>query len=109
VVLAPDGTVQFDSDQIVPLGVPVIAAAKPILEGQQIEATPVVHADGHDFQLYLTRVSQNDHLQWVVAAGISLDVQYQELSDLVRTLLVVYAVVLVLTEMGFSPPQAAGF
>jgi signal transduction histidine kinase len=115
VVLASDGTVQFDSDQIVAFGVPVVAAAKPILEGQQTEATPIVHADGHDFQLYLTRVSQNDHLQWVVAAGISLDVQNQELSDLVRTLLIVYAVVLVLTfltsvfltERGLGPARLA--
>lgn len=115
VVLAPDGTVQFDSDQIVALGVPVVAAARPILQGQQTEATPIVHADGHDFQLYLTRVSQDGHLQWVVAAGISLDVQNQELSDLIHTLMIVYAVVLVLTfftsvfltERGLGPARLA--
>jgi signal transduction histidine kinase len=115
VVLAPDGTVRFDSDQIVALGVPVVAAAKPILQGQQTELTPVVHANGHDFQLYLTHVTQNGHLEWVVAAGISLDVQNQELSDLVRTLLIVYAVVLVLTfltsvvltERGLGPARLA--
>ncbi|HZC79054.1 MAG TPA: HAMP domain-containing sensor histidine kinase, partial [Ktedonobacterales bacterium] len=58
---------------------------------------------------------QNGHLQWVVAAGISLDVQNQELSDLVHTLLIVYAVVLVLTfftsvfltERGLGPARLA--
>ena len=97
VVLSPSGTVRFDSDQVVQLGVPVVAAAKPVLQGQQAVATPIMHANGHAFQLYITRVVEHGQLEWVVVAGTSLDLQGQELSDLIRALAAVYGVVLVLT------------
>ncbi|HEX6798140.1 MAG TPA: HAMP domain-containing sensor histidine kinase [Ktedonobacterales bacterium] len=97
VVLDPSGHVRVDDDNVLSYGVPVVAAARPVLRGEQPHLSTTVRADGHIFRLYITTASQDEQVAAVVVEGISLDVQDQQQLNLVRTLALLYVVVLLLT------------
>lgn len=97
VVLDAQGNTISDPDHIVQLGVPVVAAAQPVLRDQREESTPTVNAHGHGYQLYVSRVERNDQLVGVVVAGASLDRQQHQDDEMIRTLAVIYGGALLLT------------
>jgi signal transduction histidine kinase len=97
VVLDAQGNTITDPDQIEQLGVPVVAAAQPVLKDQREESTPTVNAKGHVYQLYVTRVERNDQLVGVVVAGTSLDRQQHQENEMIRTLAIIYGGALLLT------------
>jgi signal transduction histidine kinase len=97
VVLDPSGQTLLDGDHIQRLGVPVVAAARPVLDGSQPAAITTVHAAGHDFRLQAVATMHEGKLAAVVVAGVSLDVQMQEEQDLLRALALIFTVVLLLT------------
>lgn len=97
VVLDPTGNIVSDPDHIQQLGVPVIAAAQPVLKGKQEETAPTVNAHGHAYQLYVTDVRHDNQRVAVVVAGTSLDREQHELGDLLRTLVIIGGVALLLT------------
>ncbi|HEU4783731.1 MAG TPA: HAMP domain-containing sensor histidine kinase [Ktedonobacterales bacterium] len=97
VVLDAQGNTISDPDQIEHLGVPIAAAAQPVLSGQQSEATPTVNAHGYTYQLYVTRVERDGQLVGAVVAGTSLEWQQRQEDELLRTLAIIYSVALLLT------------
>ncbi len=97
VVLDAQGHAISDPDQIEQLGVPIAAAAQPVLRGQQSEATPTVNANGHTYQLYVTKVVRDGQLVGAVVAGTSLERQQHQEDELLRTLAIIYGVALLLT------------
>ncbi|HEU5349292.1 MAG TPA: HAMP domain-containing sensor histidine kinase, partial [Ktedonobacterales bacterium] len=97
VVLDARGNTISDRDRIEQLGIPVVAAAQPVLQGQRDEIAPTVNARGHDYQLYITRAQRDDHLVGVVIAGTSLEQREQQSGDLLRTLAIINGVALLLT------------
>ena len=115
VVLDPSGNVRVDDDNVLKYGVPVVAAARPVLLGEQARLSTTVRAGGHSFRLYIATASHDDQISAVVVEGISLDVQDQQQLNLVRTLALLYAVVLLLTffsslylaERALRPARAA--
>lgn len=115
VVLDPSGKTLMDDDHIQQLGVPVVAAARPVLDGRQQVATTTVHAAGHDFRLYAIPAVHEGKQIAVVVEGVSLDVQDQQQLNLLRALALVFAVVLALTlltslyftERALRPARAA--
>src|SRR5690242_2809691 len=97
VVLDAQGNAISDPDQIEHLGVPITAAAQPVLSGQQSEATPTVNAHGHTYQLYVSRVERDGQLVGAVVAGTSLERQQHQEDELLRTLAIIYGFALLLT------------
>jgi signal transduction histidine kinase len=97
VVLDAQGNSISDPDQIEHLGVPIAAAAQPVLSGQQSEATPTVNVHGHTYQLYVTKVERDGQLVGAVVAGTSLERQQHQEDELLRTLAIIYGVALLLT------------
>lgn len=97
VVLDAQGNTISDPDQVEHLGVPVVAAASPVLKGQQQESSPTVNASGHVYQLYVTSVRRDKTLLGVVIAGTSLERQQHQDDDLFRTLAIIYGGALLLT------------
>lgn len=97
IVLDPAGHTTSDRDHIEHLGVPVVAAAQPVLSGQQQEISPTVSARGHTYQLYITNVHHDNQLAAVVVAGTSLERQQREADDLLLALGITYGVALLLT------------
>jgi signal transduction histidine kinase len=97
VVLDAQGNIIADADQIAHLGVPVATAAQSVLHGQQDEAAPTVNANGHVFQLYVTKVERDGRLVGAVVAGTSLERPQHQEDELLRTLVIIYGVALLLT------------
>lgn len=97
VALDAQGNTISDADQVQRLGIPVAAAARPVLQGQHDTVTPTVKAGGHTYQLYITHVTRDDHLVGAVVAGMSLDQQRQQTDELLRTLAIINGVALLLT------------
>lgn len=97
VVLDAQGNTISDPDHIERLGVPVVAAAQSVLKDQLEESTPTVNAQGHVYQLYVSRVERYDQLVGVVVAGASLDRQQHQENEMIRTLAIIYGGALLLT------------
>ena len=97
VALDAQGNTISDADQIQRLGIPLVAAAQPVLHGQHSTITPTVNAHGHSYQLYITHVERDDHLVGAVVAGMSLDQQQHQTDELLRTLAIINGVALLLT------------
>ena len=97
VALDAQGNTISDDDQIQRIGIPVVVAAQPVLRGERDTATPAVNANGHTYQLYITRVERDDHLVGAVVAGMSLDQQQHQTDELLRTLAIINGVALLLT------------
>ena len=115
VILDPNGKTLMDDDHIQQLGVPVAAAARPVLDRRQPVAATTIHAAGHDFRLYAVPAMHDGKQIAVVVEGVSLDVQDQQQLNLLRALALVFAVVLALTlltslyftERALRPARAA--
>jgi signal transduction histidine kinase len=97
VVLDAQGHIISDADQIEHLGVPIVAAAQPVLRGHQSEAAPTVNANGHTYQLYVTKVDRGGQLIGAVVVGTSLARQQHQEDELILTLAIIYGVALLLT------------
>ena len=97
VALDAQGATISDADQVQRLGIPLVMAAQPVLQGRHDTITPTANANGHSYQLYITRVEHDGRLVGAVVAGMSLDQQQHQTDELLRTLAIINGVALLLT------------
>lgn len=94
-----DGHVVFDPGNVAALGLPNMAAARPVLAGKQASTLMTVAVRGYEYRLYTVPIQQHGQVLGALQTGISLTARDRQLHDLLLTLAGVGFGVLLLTAL----------
>ncbi|HEY1386992.1 MAG TPA: HAMP domain-containing sensor histidine kinase [Ktedonobacterales bacterium] len=115
VLLDAQGKVVSDPGNVRALGLPDMAAARPVLSGRESSTLVTVGDDEHAFRLYTSAVSDHGKVIGALQIGASLTSRSRQLHGLLMTLVLVGAgmlgltalVSLFLTDRALAPTRAA--
>lgn len=115
VLLNAQGKVVSDPGNVRALGLPDVAAARPVLSGRENSTLVTVGDDAHAFRLYTSAVSDHGKVIGALQIGASLASRSRQLHGLLMTLVLVGAGMLgltalaslFLTDRALAPTRAA--
>lgn len=115
VLLDAQGNVVSDPGNVRALGLPDMAAARPVLSGQESSTLVTIGDDEHAFRLYTSAVSDHGQVIGALQIGASLASRSRQLHGLLMTLVLVGVGMLgltalaslFLTDRALSPTRAA--
>ncbi len=99
VLLDTQGKVVADPGDVRALGLPDLAAARPVLSGSVSSTLVTVGDDEHAFRLYTSAINDHGKVMGALQIGVSLASRSRQLHGLLMTLLLVGAGMLILTAL----------